>query len=346
MQNQKIRAVVADDSNFMRLLIGDIVSSQGDINVIASAANGKEAYDIVKKEKPDVLLLDMVMPEFDGTYAVKHIMSDCPTPIVILSSLGNTNINPIMECLEMGAFDYINKPNKNIKGLRGIDEEIIKKVREASKTDVSNVKKLKGNRNLNPHTFSEHVPYDVIAIGSSTGGPSAVEALVTKLPVNLVVPVLIAQHMPENFVPSFVKRLNDLLPLEVVIGEKDMFVEAGKIYVAPGNHNLIVRKAGSRVMLDYTEEQFREFNDPSVNALFHSVAKVYGSRSIGVILTGMGKDGAKGIRSIKEEGGFTIAQNEASSVVYGMPKEAVATGCIDNIVPIDEMGGFLVSCLS
>ena len=346
MIKNKIRAAVVDDSNFMRLLISDIVTSEGDIEVVATASNGKEACDMVKESKPDVLLLDMMMPEFDGKYAVENIMRETPTPIVILSALGNSNINPIMECLELGAFDYINKPNKNVKGLRGIDSEIISKVRQASKSDLEKLRKGKRDFNLNPHTFSKNVPYDVIVIGSSTGGPGALETVVSKLPVNLVVPVLIAQHMPSNFVPSFARRLNDLIPLNVKQAEKGMFIESGNIYLAPGDKNMIVRKAGSKFMIDWTDETYKEYNYPSVNALMLSAAKIFRSRTIGVIMTGMGKDGTLGMKSIKEAGGMTIAQNKESCVVFGMPKEAIESGSIDNIVPLDEIGGFLVSALS
>jgi two-component system chemotaxis response regulator CheB len=337
MTEDKIKVIIADDSGFMRLLISDILAKDPQIDVIDTAKDGKEALEKTKILKPDVLLLDMLMPEYDGVYAVREIMKSVPTPIVILSSLGHSNINPIMECLELGAFDYLNKPNKNSAGLRGIDSQIIAKVKQAAVVDMGKLKEKEK---------SDKLPYDIITIGSSTGGPSAVEQVITKLPSNLAVPVIIVQHMPENFVPSFATRLNDLIPLEVKVGMKDMVLEPGKVIIAPGHRNMIVAQKGSEVVIDFTTKKYKDYNHPSVNALMESVAEVYGGRSIGVILTGMGRDGTLGMKAIKEKGGYTIAQNKETSVVYGMPREAVESGCIDSIIPVYDIGGFLISCLS
>ena len=273
-------------------------------------------------------------------------MQECPTPIVILSSLGNSNINPIMECLQLGAFDYLNKPNRNNARLRDIDAAIVNKVKLASAVDLKKLTDAKRSFNLNPHTFAEQLPYDIIAIGSSTGGPSALEQIIGKLPSNLALPVIIVQHMPENFVPSFALRLDALTPLEVRVGARNMVIEPGKIIVAPGDRNMIVKKQNGTVKVDFTRRSFREYNNPSVTGLMNSVAEVYKGKAIGVILTGMGKDGVEGMQAIKKAGGVTIAQNRETSVVFGMPGEAIARGCIDHVVPIHDMGGFLISCLS
>ena len=345
---KKIKVLIADDSGFMRLLIKDILLSDNDLEVVATATDGKEAVEKTLKYRPDVVLLDMMMPKYDGIYAVEQIMIKQPTPIVILSSIGHSNINPIMESLKLGAFDYLNKPVKGNAKLRTLDTELINKIKLAAVSNVEPNVKILSAANVNDHVFSNDLPYDVIVIGSSTGGPNALDELLKRIPGNLAVPILIAQHMPENFVPSFAMRLNKLVPLEVEVGRKGMIVTPGRVIVAPGNRNMIVKKnpETGNVEIDFSFKKYPEYNHPSVTALMNSVADTYGNRAIGVILTGMGKDGAEGMTNIKQKGGYTIAQNKESCAVFGMPREAIERNCIDSVVPIAEMGGFITSCLS
>lgn len=346
MSTDKIKVLVADDSVFMRILIKDILEEDHEIDVVAQAKDSKEAFELSETFKPDVILLDMTMGEYDGIYGVKKIMEFNPTPIIILSALGNTDMNPIIEALSLGAVDYINKPINNNTNIRELGAELINKVKEVS---VLNVRKNRYSNkviNTNPHSFNGNLNYDVIVIGASTGGPSAVEKVIVNLPGNLTIPVLIAQHMPSNFVPSFASRLDALTPLAVSMARKDDVVEQGKILIAPGSRNVIVRRENNRVIIDYTSQRYKEFNFPSVTGLMQSVAEVYGSRSIGVILTGMGKDGADGMKAISSAGGYTVAQSQDTCVVYGMPRAAVDNGSVKQIVPLNEIGGFLVSCLS
>ena len=345
----KVRVLVADDSGFMRLLIRDILTSDDGIEVVGTAANGQEAFEKTLSLKPDVVILDMIMPDYDGLYAVEKIMSDCPTPILVLSTIGHTNINPIMKSLQMGAFDYLNKPVKGIGKLRDIEREIVRKVRTASSTDIKKLlAETNSTRNVNPHVFAQDLPYEAIVIGSSTGGPAALEKVVSNLPSNLAVPVLIAQHMPENFVPSFALRINSMVPLDVKVGAMNMPVRPGDIIIAPGNKNMIIKKVPGQQypVIDYSFKKYKEFNNPSVDALMNSVADVYGEKTIGVILTGMGKDGAEGMQKIKSKGGYTIAQSQDTCAVFGMPREAIERNCIDSVVKISDIGGFLISCLS
>ena len=342
-----IKVLVVDDSGVMRLLITDILQQNKSINVIGTASNGNEAVKKTIELNPDVVVMDMIMGQYDGVYGVTQIMKQKPTPILLLSSLGNTDLSLILEALDAGAFDYINKPSKGSTKLSDIQERLTRKVILASKADLSKLGHKQINVNTNNHTFSDVLPYDSIVIGSSTGGPSALEAVISKLPGNLTIPVLIAQHMPENFIPSFAQRLNKLNELEVVVGKKDMKVKGGLIIIAPGNDNMIVSKnRQGEVVISFTTKRYKEFNDPSVDALMDSVATVYGKKTIGVILTGMGKDGTCGIGKIKDKGGYTIAQDEKTSVVFGMPKAAITSGKVDSVVPLNEVGGFVVSCLS
>ena len=343
-----IKALVADDSGLMRLIVTDILNSDPEINVMDTATNGLDAAEKVAALKPDVVVLDMNMGEYDGKYAIRKIMAETPTPILILSALGNTDLDSVIDALRLGAIDYINKPEKNNSKVREIGEDIIKKVksvtRQANKTALNKAKNFSAN--TYSHTFSKYLNYDIIVIGSSTGGPTAVENVITSFPENLPVPVVIAQHMPSNFVPSFVKRLNSLTPLDTVMARKDEALQPGTIYIAPGSRNIkLSRTLAGRVLIDYDNFRYKEFNHPSVTGLMLSAAKVYGKRAIGVILTGMGKDGAEGLKAIKEAGGYTVAQNKETSVVYGMPREAIEAGYALQVVSIHEMGGFLVSCL-
>lgn len=346
MKNKGIKVLVADDSVFMRMLIKDILEEDTEINVIAQAKDSKEAHELCKSYKPDVVLLDMTMGEYDGIYGVKKIMETCPTPIIILSAMGNTDMSPIMEALSLGAIDYLNKPASNNSNIRDVGQPLIVKVKQAASVNLKSVTEESKEKNTNPHSFSEKLNYDVIVIGASTGGPSAVEKVITNLPENLTIPVLIAQHMPSNFVPSFASRLDTISPLNVTMARKDDIVEKGKILIAPGSRNIVVRRENGKVIIDYTNKRYKDFNFPSVTGLMESVAEVYGERSIAVILTGMGKDGVEGMKAIKEAGGYTIAQSEDSCVVYGMPRAAVDEGCVKQIVPLNEIGGFLVSCLA
>ena len=337
------RVLIADDSGFMRLLISDILSENEGMEVVGAAVDGKDAVQKVKELKPDVLLLDMNMGEYDGIYAVKNIMKAHPLPILILSSVGNTNLQPIFDALQEGAVDYLNKPSRGNAKMRLIETELIQKIRSVTRAKPMAVKPH--TKNTHQHTFDGKSKYDLVVIGASTGGPSALEEVIVSLPSNLNVPVVIGQHMPTNFIAPFVKRLNKLSPLNVVVGTRDMELKAGYIIIAPGNTNMVITSKANRAKIDFTEEQYKEYNHPSINSIMLSAAEVYGDKTLGVILTGMGKDGVEGMKAIKAAGGFTIAQNEKSSIIYGMPKVAVQCGAIDKSIDIKEIGSFIVNSL-
>ena len=342
-----IKVLLADDSGLMRLLVTDILKSDSNIDVIATAANGKEAAEKTRIHKPDVIVMDINMGEYNGLYGIERIMETQPTPIVILSSVGNNDFPIIEKGLKLGAVDYLNKPAQNNTKVKEVENELIQKIKAAVGANIS-VKKIVEEEkiNNNSHSFSE-LNYDVVVIGSSTGGPGAIENIIRNLPNNMAVPVIIAQHMPTNFVPSFASRLNDLSPLAISMARKGDPLLPGTVLIAPGSRNMVVaRDAKGEVYVDFTSKTFKEFNYPSIDCLMLSVAEVYGSRAIGVILTGMGKDGAMGMKAIKIQGGYTIAQNKETCIVYGMPKEVIENGSANSVVPISEIGGFIVSSLS
>lgn len=343
----KLRVLIAEDSGFMQLLIQNILKTDESIEVIGRVSNGKDAFEFTQKNNPDVVIMDIQMPEYDGLYGVREIMTHCPTPIVVLSALGYTNINPIMESLKLGAFDYLNKPQGDIK-LKVIDSEIIRKVKLAARVGVRKVVDL-SRIPIRPQvkTFCGESNYECLVIGSSTGGPTAVEKLITRLPMNLPLAVLVVQHMPPNFIYSFTQRLDSLVPFPVKVGHPGTIVRKGEIYVAISESNTtLVRDKEGNVVIQVSEQSYPEYNYPSINSMMYATASLYENKAIGVILTGMGRDGANGLREIRNRGGYSIAQDQETSVVFGMPKEAIENGGAQDVVSIDSMGEHIISILS
>ena len=287
--SSKLKILVVDDSAFMRLLISDLLSEDPSIEVIGTAINGLEAEHKVMELSPDVVLLDLNMDEYDGLYAVKAIMREKPTPILILSSVGNTDLQPVFEALKNGAVDYMNKPNRNKSKMREIRNELVQKVKSASRAKPR--KTMDAKPEVQPRvaaSLRKKSRYNIIAIGASTGGPSAIERVLTVLPEDFSIPIIICQHMPQAFIPPFVQRLNTLTTLDVVAATKGMQPKPGVIMFCPGHSNLIFSKKNGIVRVDFTDKVFREYNNPSINAMMKSVAEVYEDKSVGVILTGMG----------------------------------------------------------
>ncbi len=342
MAGSKIKTLLIEDSMFMRILLSDLLHKDGNIEVIATANNGFDGVEKVKSLKPDVVITDMVMPQFDGLYVVQQLMKDMPVPIILLSSLGRTDPK-IFDALKEGAFDFIDKPHE--KEVTQGYLPLTKMVGEASMTDYIKLRQRTKGRNTSVHTFEVRLNYDIIAIGASTGGPSAIEAIVTNLPANLAIPVVIAQHMPERFIESFAQRLSDTMGLRVSVARDGEALLGNHIYLAPGTANMRIDLSGSSPSVKYVYDQYKEFNHPSIDCLMESVASIYGSRAIGVILTGMGKDGTQGLHKIKEAGGLTLTQDEPSCVVYGMPKVAFETGAARHRVALSEIPNFIINSL-
>ncbi len=349
MSLPKINVLLADDSGFMRLVLSDMLGSDGNIGVVGTAGNGQEAFRKTSDLKPDVVLLDLVMPEYDGLYAVKQIMQHCPTPIVVLSALGNTNPEAVFEALDAGAYDFLSKPVGVLGSkIREMEHQLVARIRSASSADLRTLHRKKTKGNTNAHTFDSHLAYDAVVIGASTGGTGAIEEILQKLPDNFPLPVIIAQHMPADFVESFARRLNDMLPLPVKLATNGEMPQNGIVYILPGDQNTLLtrERSNSKVRFSRTEERYAEFNHPSVDALMLSAAGCYGPRAIGIMLTGMGKDGAAGMAAMHGKNAFTIAQNEQSSVVFGMPGAAIGRGAVKQVLPLKEIPGFVVGCLS
>ena len=347
MAGKKIRTLLIEDSSLMRIMVSDILRGDPQIELTGTARNGKEGFEKTKALHPDVVITDMVMPGYDGLYAVNQIMKEVPTPIILLSSLEKTNPQ-IFDALGAGALDFVDKPQRSDgNGFDVSSKRLRRLVKSAALIKPASLIARSVKRNTLQHSFSGSLNYDVIVIGASTGGPGAVELIVKNLPANLSIPVVIAQHMPERFLLSFAQRLNEYTPLQVKIAAAEERLQGGTVYIAPGRRNLKVVGSNKKgeTKFGFTQRRFREFNEPSVDCLFSSAAAVFGDKVIGVLLSGMGRDGAEGMGDILSAGGYTVAQDEQSSVVFGMPRHASEIGVVKQVVSLKEIPGFLISCL-
>lgn len=329
-----IRLLVVDDSAFMRKIIGDLVKDINNIEVIGIARNGLDALEVIPKLNPDVITLDIEMPKLNGIDTLKEIKKKSKIPVIMLSSHTGTDIT--MEALQMGAEDFIEKPtdlNANLKELKNELEQKIKSV-------VSKVIKPKPFKpaSIEPRkTGGIGNSVEAVVIGASTGGPKALFYLISKIPKYIKVPIFIVQHMPKGFTTSFAARLDNECNIPVVEARNNMPIQRGTIYVAPGDFHMTID--GHRITLDSGNKIHGV--RPAVDYLFDSAAKVYKKKLLGIILTGMGKDGAQGMVSIKENGGYNLAQNEESCVVYGMPGSAVSKGAVHEVLNLDEISSYL-----
>lgn len=347
MNNDKIRILLVDDSSLMRLLVSDMLNQEPDFEVIGTASNGKEALRATIELNPSVVVLDLIMKDYDGLYAVNEIMAKAPCPIIILSSVGNVQPQSVFEALEAGAYDFVNKPEGAFGGkVREVAQDLAQRIRQAAKTPAEQLRPSPMQINNAPHTFDAPLAYQTLLIGGSTGASSAIESMLKKMPNNFPLPIIIAQHIPESFGHSFGQRLNENTPFRCKVAQDREIIVGNTVYLAPSTHNIQLKKLLEKVQIRFTAKRFDAYNFPSVDALFLSAAEVYAEQNIAVLLSGMGKDGAIGMQALKQKGSFTIAQDEASSVVFGMPRAAIELGAVHSVLPLKEIPNFVVSCLS
>jgi two-component system chemotaxis response regulator CheB len=335
---KKIRVLVVDDSAFMRKLLTKAIESDSGCKVIKTAKNGVEALKDIAKLKPDVVTMDIELPEIDGLACLGYIMEKFPTPVVMVTGFSEFMGEETIKALEYGATGFVRKPKGAISDNLGqIKEDLIFQIKLASQVDV---------RKLSPSNVeraTEHVEKPaakstnkIVAIASSSGGPRALSRIIPQLPGDLSAAVLVVQHMPADFIYSLAKRLDSESPLKVKIAEKGELLQQGKVLVAPMSFHCSVesnRNTGERIKLirpvDKENFYFAKADGPMI-----SLAPIYGRNTVGVVLTGMGSDGTEGLRAIKEYGGYTIAEHESTAVVYGMPKSAIQAGVVDKAVPL------------
>lgn len=356
-----VTALVVDDSALIRKVLSDVLNKDPEIEVIGTAFNGKDALEKVKKFRPDVILLDNVMPVLDGLRALARIMKECPTPVIIVSALGEKAEEITLTAFEYGAVDVIPKPEGVLsQSIPEMAKEICKKVKTAAKANLDNLECMrypekekpdkikKEGRKAGDESFTGTVK-NVIAIGTSTGGPRALGKLISALPADLPAAVLIVQHMPPGFTASLSRRLNAKSALEVREAKEGDVVENGVVLIAPGDYHMeIVRKKvkGREKDVVHLSRTPKELGTrPSVNVLFRSIAPLYGPKIISLILTGMHCDGAEGAEEIKKKGGRVIAEARSSCVVYGMPGEIVKRKLADFVLPLDRMAAELLNMI-
>lgn len=348
----KIKAVVIDDSAFMRKSLSIMLESSNEIEIIGSAKDGLEGYNLVKTLRPDIVTLDIEMPVMDGLTALKKIMTDCPTSVLMVSSLTTEGAEATLKALELGAVDFIPKELSYVNvNIIKIKEELIRKIKEivkqnAVKRRLERLQRLSSGGQpqtaaARPRTGSSQMPrigYKAIALGISTGGPFSLQKFVPLLSKKINIPIFIVQHMPPKFTKSLAERLNSLSELEVKEAEDGETVKNGCVYIAPGGFHMGVRKnfSGS-VQITITEEPANTLHRPSVDHMMGSVVKTYGKQTLGIIMTGMGRDGCEAVKELKQLGGYCLAQDEDSCVVYGMPKAVVDAGFADVIAPLEKM---------
>jgi two-component system chemotaxis response regulator CheB len=335
--SEKIRVLVVDDSAFMRKIISDILSSQIDIEVIDTARDGEAAVLKTASLKPDVITLDVEMPKKNGLEALKEIKKISDAQVIMLSSLTSEGSSITIEALNSGAFDFIQKPSGAISlDIDKVKDELIEKIRYSMsyKTKL-HTNKLKTQITVKnqgiikvPQSRPTAGKIDAVVIGASTGGPKVLYDLITKLPYDLNIPVFVVQHMPAGFTKAFADRINRNTGLTVVEAKDGDIIQPNWVYIAPGGYHMYINQGNIKLDQSPTIHGVR----PAVDKLFLSASESYRGRLLGCILTGMGKDGADGIKRIKDLGGYTISQDEESSTIYGMPKAAYETGCIDIVL--------------
>ena len=331
-----IPVLVVDDSAFMRQLIKQMLESDEDIKVVGVATDGLDALEKIKFYQPQVITLDLEMPRMDGLSFLAELMEKNPLPVVVVSSLAVEGGELTFKALELGAIDFITKPgSRPSEALWQIQDELIQKVKAASRVHPGIIKSYPKQKAIDLPSFSEKYKPGIVAMGASTGGPRALQYILTRLPADFPLGILIAQHMPREFISHFASRLNSLSPLEVLVAEDGAEVLPGKALVAPSGLQTGVVKDGKsyKIRLKKSDALYR----PSVDYLFNSVAETYNKRSIGILLTGMGADGACGLKQLKNAGAITIAEASETAVIYGMPRVAEEIGAVVYQLPLNEI---------
>ena len=335
----KVRVLVVDDSRVVRQMLSKGLASDPGIEVLGTAADPLEASEKIESLKPDVITLDLEMPKMDGLTFLNGLMKHHPLPVIIVSAFTPKGSKLAMDALEAGAVDIIPKPSRGYS-LRDMTGELAAKIKAAARA------KVKGYATLREHQPSlQQIPNHVltqkfIVIGGSTGATQALQLIFSRLSASMP-GIVVVQHMPAGFTKTFADRLNSISELQIKEAEQNDTVQPGHVLIAPGNFHMTVNHAGSRYFVDIKDGPRVSRQRPAADVLFHSAAQHFGKRAIGVILTGMGADGAEGMVAMKQSGAINIAQDEQSCVVFGMPREAIKLGCVDHVVGLEQIPAML-----
>jgi two-component system chemotaxis response regulator CheB len=342
----KIKVLIVDDSSVVRQTMSEILSSDPDIEVIGTASDPYVAVDRIAVQAPDVITLDVEMPRMDGITFLQKIMTQNPIAVVIVSSLAGRGTETAWRAMEYGAVDIIAKPSLGTKQfLEEARVLVCDAVKAAARARIRKIipidpvaSKLSADVILAKPTTKAmaETTEKVVAVGASTGGTEALQVFLTAMPQDAP-GIIIVQHMPEHFTRSFADRLNTLCRMTVKEAENNDTVLRGRVLIAPGNKHMLLKRSGARYIVEVREGPLVSRHRPSVDVLFRSTARYAGTNAIGIIMTGMGDDGAKGMKEMKEAGAYTLAQDEATSVVFGMPQEAVKLGGVDKVLPLQSL---------
>jgi len=352
----KIKVLIVDDSALVRKIIIDILGADPEIEVVGTANNGKTAIFKNKVLDPDVITMDIEMPIMNGLEALREIIQTNPKPVIMMSVLTQDGAEPTFRALELGAVDFIPKPSSILSiTVEEIGSLLISKIKSVFKSKINIQSKpeeddafetVAEEREIIPEpAVSQDAGRKIVGIGTSTGGPSSLLTIFRSLPEKFPSPVLVVQHMPEGFTRAFAERLNNNSHLSVKEAEDGDVVLPGCGYVAPGHSHILLEKSSTGMIIRTSKGEKISGHRPSIDVLFDSIAGIYEHESVGVIMTGMGKDGSSGIMNIKNKGGRTIAQDERTSVVYGMNRVAVEMGAVDVVVPLQDIAKKIVEYL-
>ncbi len=343
--NRNIKVLVVDDSAIVRKIFTEELSHERGIEVVGTAPDPYVARDKIVRLKPDVVTLDLEMPRMDGLAFLKKLMKHYPLPVIIVSSLTKKSGRMALEAMESGAVEVLSKPG-SAYSVGEMMQQLADKIRAAARARVvRSVDELNGDEpvNIAGHLLSETTD-KVIAIGASTGGTEALKKVLTQFPPTIP-GIVVVQHMPPKFTTTFSERLNQLSKIEVKEAKDGDSVNPGRALIAPGNYHMLLRRSGAKYYVSVKNGPLVNRQRPSVDVLFQSISKYAGANAVGVIMTGMGSDGAKGLLEIRQAGARTIGQNEASCVVFGMPKEAANIGAVEKLVPLNRIPHEIIKAL-
>jgi two-component system chemotaxis response regulator CheB len=347
----RIRVLLADDSALVRQTLKRIIAASSDFELVGTARDGQDAFAKARDLRPDVISLDINMPKLDGITALQLILQERICPVVMVSSLTQKAAVTTFECLELGAFDFVAKPDGTVSSNMGVvAEELLSKLKAAASRGL--IDRLQRNRERRQQrcppvraAFEDRTRAKAVAIGISTGGPATLQEVLPQIPADLPASIFLVQHMPPSFLASFARRLNEHCPLTIVEARSGMRVEPSVCYVAPGGMHLCLHRKMTGEVVIRTPSTPATLFVPSVGVMMASVLKIYGSETIGVLMTGIGDDGADQMVAIKEAGGHTIAESEQTAVVYGMPREAIERGGASVIAPSHEVAREVVNAV-
>ena len=344
MQDNKIEPInvlIIDDSAFTRQAINRILGKAPNIKVIGTAIDGYDGMTKLAKLTPDIVTLDLEMPRMDGFSLLRWIMENKPLPVIMISSYGDAAT--VFKALELGAVDFVVKPTPKLSGeLKELEDSLLSKVLNVKSFDLEKHKKTIARLGdtkpaVSSNLFKYSKDIELVAIGASTGGPTAIQTILTQLPKNFPIGVIISQHMPRGFTNQFAERLNSIVEIRVREAEHGELIEEGKVLICPGGHHMILERLKDKVKVNIKNHSDSDKYIPSVDVMMKSAAETYERKVMGIVLTGMGNDGRDGMLEIKNKGGYTVAESEESSVVFSMPQAVISAGAADKVLPLEEI---------